>query len=54
VIAGTQDVGTSLEHAEGLTARIRSADLAVLDSAHLSNVEQAEDFTEVLIAFLGD
>lgn len=54
VIAGTQDVGTPLEHAEGLTARIRSADLAVLDSGHLSNVEQAEDFTDVLMAFLGD
>ena len=54
VIAGTQDVGTPLEHAEGLTARIRSADLAVLDSGHLSNVEQAEDFTEVLMDFLSD
>ena len=54
VIAGTQDVGTTLEHAEGLTARIRSADLAVLDSAHLSNVEQADDFTEVLMDFLSE
>ena len=54
VIAGTQDLGTPLEHAEGLTARIRSADLAVLDSGHLSNVEQAEDFTEVLMDFLSE
>lgn len=54
VIAGTQDVGTPLEHAEGLTARIRSADLAVLDSGHLSNIEQAEDFAAVLMDFLSE
>lgn len=54
VIAGTRDVATPIEHAEGLTARIGNADMVVLDASHLSNVEQATDFNEAVLGFLRD
>lgn len=54
VIAGTQDVATPLEHAEGLTARIAGSDLVMLDAGHMSAREQAEDFSEALMEFLRD
>jgi 3-oxoadipate enol-lactonase len=54
VIAGAQDPGTTLEHAEALVAGIAGSDLAVLDAAHLASVEQADDFTDTLIDFLRD
>lgn len=54
VIAGAGDVSTPLERAEELVAGIEGADLLVLDAGHLSNVEQAEDFTAAVIDFLRD
>jgi 3-oxoadipate enol-lactonase len=54
VIAGSQDAATPLERAEELCENISGADLLVLDAAHLSNVEQAEDFSRAVIDFLRD
>jgi 3-oxoadipate enol-lactonase len=54
VIAGAQDSATPLERAEELCESISGADLLVLDAAHLSNVEQAEDFSRAVIDFLRD
>jgi 3-oxoadipate enol-lactonase len=54
VIAGTRDPGTTLEHADALAAGIAGSDLAVLDAAHLANVEQPTDFADTLIDFLRD
>ncbi|MFN9452943.1 MAG: 3-oxoadipate enol-lactonase [Gammaproteobacteria bacterium] len=54
VIAGAQDVSTPPERAEELVDGIAGAGLEVLDAAHLSNVEQAADFTTALVRFLAD
>lgn len=54
VIAGARDVATPIEQAEALREGITGADLAVLDASHLSNVEQAEDFTALVTGFLRD
>ena len=52
--AGAQDVSTPPERAEELVDGIAGAGLEVLDAAHLSNVEQAADFTTALVRFLAD
>lgn len=54
IIAGAQDPATSVERAEELMTGITGADLLVLDAAHLSNVEQAADFTTAVVDFLRD
>ena len=54
VIAGAGDAPPALERAEQLANGIVGADLLVLDAAHLSNVEQAEDFTTAVVDFLRD
>lgn len=54
VIGGAQDVATPPERAQELCDGISGADLVMLDSGHLSNVEQAEEFTEVVAGFLRD
>jgi len=53
-IAGALDPSTTVERAEELVAGISGADLVVLDAAHLSNVEQADDFTSAVVDFLRD
>ncbi|TWB39749.1 3-oxoadipate enol-lactonase [Nitrospirillum pindoramense] len=52
VIGGTQDPATPPEKAEELHAAIKDSGLVMLNAAHLSNVEQAEAFTEALLTFL--
>jgi 3-oxoadipate enol-lactonase len=54
VIAGAGDISTPVQRAEELVTGIEGADLLVLDAGHLSNVEQAEDFTTAVIDFLRD
>ncbi len=54
VIGSTQDVATPIERSEELAEGITGADLIVLDSAHLSNVEQAAEFTTAVVDFLRD
>lgn len=53
VIAGAQDLATPVEYAEFMVECIPTH-LRVLDAAHLSNVEQPEDFGEALVDFLRD
>jgi 3-oxoadipate enol-lactonase len=52
VIAGTHDVATPPADAEFIRAHIPGARLAMLDAAHISNVEQAEKFTAEVLGFL--
>jgi 3-oxoadipate enol-lactonase len=54
VIGGAQDIATPPERAESLHDLIPGADLLMLDSGHLSNVEQAEEFSEAVSGFLQD
>jgi 3-oxoadipate enol-lactonase len=53
VIAGRQDPSTPLADAEFVAGRIPGARLAVLESAHLSNVECADEFTRQVEGLLG-
>lgn len=52
VIGGTKDPSTTHEHAELIARSIPDATLVMLDSAHLSNVERAPEFTATLMEFL--
>jgi 3-oxoadipate enol-lactonase len=52
VIGGTRDPATPLENAKALAQAIPAAELAMLDAAHLSNVEQADAFTKLVTRFL--
>lgn len=54
VVAGAQDPATPREAAIAIAAAIAGSRLAVLDAAHLSNVEAAEPFTGAVTEFLGD
>jgi 3-oxoadipate enol-lactonase len=54
VIGGALDVATPPERALELCDGIPGADLVMLDGGHLSNVEQASDFTATLAGFLRD
>lgn len=54
VIGGTRDAATPPPHSEALAAEIPNGTLAMLDAAHLSNVEQAQSFTHQSLAFLQD
>ena len=54
VIAGAEDPATPVEHAELLVSRIPNARLHVLErSAHLANIERAEEFTNAVLDHLG-
>jgi len=53
VIVGEEDPGTPVEMARAIHAALPSAELAILRSAaHLSNMEQPEEFNRVLLGFL--
>lgn len=54
VIAGRDDPATPLPHAGQLVHAIPNARLAVLDAAHLSNLERPAEFTQLLAGFLED
>ena len=53
VIAGERDLSTPLKDAEFIASQIQSAKLAVLDAAHISNVEQSTAFSQAVLKFLG-
>lgn len=53
VIGGSADNATPLTLAEFMRDQISGARLVALDAAHLSNVEQAEGFTDALLEFVG-
>jgi len=52
VICGTRDPVTPPSESQFLTGRIRGATGMELNAAHLSNVEQAEAFTDAVCSFL--
>jgi 3-oxoadipate enol-lactonase len=52
VVIGAHDPATTPERGQYIVERIPSVQKAVLDTAHLSNVERPEDFNRVVIGFL--
>ena len=52
VIAGKHDPATPPEANEYIKSRIPGARYAVLDAAHISNVEQADAYTNAVLEFL--
>lgn len=52
LIASTADTATPVEGLEFLRERINASQLVTLESAHLSNVECAEEFTDAVLDFL--
>lgn len=52
VIAGRHDPATPLAAGEFIQSQIPGAHLAVLDAAHISNVEQPQAFTDAVVGFL--
>lgn len=54
VIAGSHDVATPPADGRFLAERIAGARYVELETAHLSNIEAAQRFTETVSAFLGE
>jgi 3-oxoadipate enol-lactonase len=53
VIVGAQDMGTPVSASEAIHQRIANSELAIIDNAaHISNVEQSDEFNKVLTRFL--
>ncbi|HEV3396973.1 MAG TPA: alpha/beta hydrolase, partial [Xanthobacteraceae bacterium] len=52
VIAGRHDPATTVEAGEFLRDRIPGAKLAVLEAAHIANVEQPQAYNDTLLGFL--
>jgi len=52
IVCGAKDPVTPPADAQFLISRIRGAEIVELDAAHLSNVEQAEAFTDATSTFL--
>ena len=52
IIAGLHDPGTTVEAAEFIHGRIPGAALAVVDAAHLSNIEQPRVYADTVLGFL--
>jgi len=53
VIGGAHDPSTPPDHARWIAGAIPGAELAMLEAAHLSNVEQPDAFTAAVLGFLG-
>jgi 3-oxoadipate enol-lactonase len=52
VIAGALDPATPPVMAEAIVEKIPNARLAILDAAHLSNIEKADEFNSLIMSFL--
>jgi 3-oxoadipate enol-lactonase len=52
VIAGRHDMGTTLEAGQFVAEHIPGAELAVLETAHIANVEQPRVYTDTVLKFL--
>lgn len=52
IIAGRHDPATTVEAAEFIRGRIPGATLAVLDAAHIANVERPQDYAGTVLGFL--
>lgn len=51
VVVGTRDISTPVAMGEVIVDSVAGAQLAVLESAHLSNIEQAAEFNRLLESF---
>jgi 3-oxoadipate enol-lactonase len=52
VIAGMKDPATTVENAEFIRARVPGAKLALIDAAHIANVEQPKAYARAVMDFL--
>jgi len=52
VIIGRHDPATTPEAGEFIRSRIPGASAAIIDAAHISNIEQPTQFTDVVLGFL--
>ena len=52
IIAGRHDPATTVEVAEFMQSRIPGAKLAVIDAAHISNIERAPEYSDIVLKFL--
>jgi len=52
IIAGRHDPSTTVEVAEFMQSRIPGAKLAVIDAAHIANVERPQEYGETVLQFL--
>jgi 3-oxoadipate enol-lactonase len=52
IVAGRHDQATPVAAAQFIHSRIAGASLAILDAAHISNVEQPALFTDTVLRFL--
>ncbi len=52
VIAGRYDPATPLEGNEFIRAHIRGAKIAVLEAAHIANIEQPKAYADTVLGFL--
>jgi 3-oxoadipate enol-lactonase len=52
VIAGRRDPVTTVDNGEWLAGQVRGAQLGVVEASHLSSIEAADRFTELLHGFL--
>jgi len=52
VLAGRHDPATTVEVAEFMQSRIPGAQLAIIDAAHIANVERPREYSETVLKFL--
>jgi 3-oxoadipate enol-lactonase / 4-carboxymuconolactone decarboxylase len=52
IVAGKHDPVTTVAHAEFLASKIEKSEVKILEAAHLSSVECAEDFAALVLGFL--
>jgi len=52
VIAGRHDPATTLEAGEFIKQQIPGAKIAVLEAAHISNMEQPQAYADTMLEFL--
>jgi 3-oxoadipate enol-lactonase len=52
IIAGKRDPATTVENAEFIRDRVAGSKLALIDAAHISNIEQPETYTKTALEFL--
>ena len=54
MIAGKHDPATTLEAGEFIAQHVPGARLAVLEAAHIANLEQPQVYTDTVLKFLLD
>jgi 3-oxoadipate enol-lactonase len=52
IIAGRHDPAMTVEGAEFMQSRIPGAKLAILEAAHIANVERSQEYTQTVLQFL--